>query len=155
MSKLHELETRPVDQGWLDRRVLGGVRVATLCLGGIVLLAAWLRFVNLQALGDGNTYYTAAIESMLQSWKNFFFVAAEPGGSVSVDKPPLGLWLQAISAYFLGVNGFAVMLPQILAGIAAVPVVYHLVKRAFGSWAGSRRWWWPSIATIRWIQRWC
>jgi 4-amino-4-deoxy-L-arabinose transferase-like glycosyltransferase len=81
-------------------------------------------------------YYTAAVESMLQSWKNFFFIAAEPGGSVSVDKPPLGLWLQAASAYFLGVNGFAVMLPQILAGIAAVPVLYHLVKRTFGSWAG-------------------
>src|SRR5215212_4376852 len=73
-----------------------------LALGGIVILAAGLRFANIGAIGEANTYYTAAVRSMLESWHNFFFAAAEPGGSVSVDKPPVGLWLQAISAYFLG-----------------------------------------------------
>jgi len=62
-------------------------------LAAIVLLAAALRFGNLSALGDANHYYTAAVSSMLKSWHNFFFLAAEPGGSVSVDKPPVGLWL--------------------------------------------------------------
>jgi 4-amino-4-deoxy-L-arabinose transferase-like glycosyltransferase len=80
-------------------------------LAAIVALAAGLRFANLGSLGYANHYYTAAIASMLKSWHNFFFVAAEPGGSVSVDKPPLGLWIQAISAYFLGVNGLGVLLP--------------------------------------------
>ncbi|MBK9925133.1 MAG: glycosyltransferase family 39 protein [Anaerolineales bacterium] len=102
----------------------------------IVILAAVLRFANLDAIGYANHYYTAAVTSMLQSWHNFFFVAAEPGGAVSVDKPPLGLWLQAISAYFLGVSGFSVVLPQILAGIFSVIVLYHLVKRSFGTTAG-------------------
>lgn len=102
----------------------------------IVILAAILRFANLDAIGYANHYYTAAVTSMLQSWHNFFYVAAEPGGVVSVDKPPLGLWLQAISAYFLGVSGFSVVLPQILAGIASVIVLYHLVKRSFGTVAG-------------------
>ncbi len=105
-------------------------------LGLIVALAAGLRFANLGAIGYGNHYYSAAVESMLKSWHNFFFVAAEPGGSVSVDKPPVGLWLQAISAYFLGVNGFAVVLPQILAGILSVIVLYHLVQRSFAKAAG-------------------
>ncbi|MEJ2596767.1 MAG: glycosyltransferase family 39 protein [Anaerolineales bacterium] len=105
-------------------------------LAVIVILAAGLRFANLEAIGYGNTYYTAAVKSMLQSWHNFFFVAAEPGGSVSVDKPPLGFWLQAISAYFLGVNGFAVVLPQIIAGLLSVILIYHLVRRSFGSAAG-------------------
>lgn len=105
-------------------------------LAAIVLLAAFLRLSNIQAIGWGNTYYTAAVKSMLQSWHNFFFVAAEPGGSVSVDKPPVGFWLQAISAYFLGVNGFAVVLPQIIAGLLSVVVVYHLVRRSFGTAAG-------------------
>jgi len=108
----------------------------TAVLIGIMLLAAALNFINIEAIGDGNTYYTAAVEAMLQSPSNFFFAAAEPGGSVSVDKPPLGLWLQAISAMFLGVNGFAVALPQILAGIFSVPLVYWLVKRYFGTGAG-------------------
>lgn len=100
-------------------------------LAAIVALAAALRFYNLEALGYANHYYTAGITSMLQSWRNFFFVAAEPGGAVSIDKPPVGLWLQALSAYFLGVNGFAMLLPEILAGLASVAVLYHLVRRSF------------------------
>jgi len=107
-----------------------------IALAAIVALAAALRFANLGALGEANHYYTAAVKSMLLSWHNFFFVAAEPGGSVSVDKPPVGLWLQAVSAYVFGVNGFGVLLPQILAGILSVIVIYHLVRRSFGMAAG-------------------
>jgi 4-amino-4-deoxy-L-arabinose transferase-like glycosyltransferase len=105
-------------------------------LAVIVTLAAVLRFANLGALGYANHYYTAAVASMLKSWHNFFFVAAEPGGSVTVDKPPVGLWIQTLSAYFLGVNGLGVLLPQILAGIMSVLVIYHLVWRSFGRLAG-------------------
>ncbi len=47
-----------------------------LALGAILALAAWLRFANLDAIGQSNAYYTAAVKSMLQSWHNFFFVAA-------------------------------------------------------------------------------
>jgi 4-amino-4-deoxy-L-arabinose transferase-like glycosyltransferase len=107
-----------------------------LALTAIVALAAGLRFANLEALGYANHYYAAAVKSMLQSWHNFFFVAAEPGGAVSVDKPPLGLWLQTISAYFFGLNGFALLLPEIVAGLLSVVVVYHLVRRSFGTVAG-------------------
>ncbi|MBL8154993.1 MAG: glycosyltransferase family 39 protein [Anaerolineae bacterium] len=127
--------TAPERRPWQEIRLLG-VSLPVIALGLIVLLTAALRFINIQAIGDGNLYYTAAIESMLQSPSNFFFVAAEPGGSVSIDKPPVGLWLQAISAMFLGVNGFAVVLPQILAGIISVPILYHLVKRYAGTVAG-------------------
>ena len=105
-------------------------------LAAIGLLAAALRFTNLSALGYGNHYYTAAVVAMLQSWHNFFFVAAEPGGSVSVDKPPVGFWLQTLSAKILGVSGFSVILPEIVAGLLSVFVVYHLVQRKFGAVAG-------------------
>lgn len=107
-----------------------------LALSAIVALAAGLRFANLSALGYVNHYYTAAVASMLQSWHNFFYVAAEPGGAVSVDKPPLGLWIQTISAYFFGVNGFAVLLPEIIAGLLSIILLYHLVRRSFGTAAG-------------------
>jgi 4-amino-4-deoxy-L-arabinose transferase-like glycosyltransferase len=105
-------------------------------VSAVLLLAGWLLFANLASIGNSNEYYTAAVKAMLQSWHNFFFVAAEPGGSVSVDKPPLGLWLETISAYFLGVNGFAVVLPQILAGLGSIVVLYHLVRRKVGVAAG-------------------
>ncbi len=107
-----------------------------IALGAIVLLAVVLRFANLAELGDVNHYYTAAVKSMLQSWHNFFFVAAEPGGSVSVDKPPVGLWLETISAAIFGVNTLGVLLPELLAGILSVILVFHLVRRSFGPVAG-------------------
>lgn len=105
-------------------------------LSAILALAAVLLFSNLGNLGYANAYYTAGVESMLQSWHNFFFVAAEPGGSVSIDKPPVGFWLEAISAHFLGVTGFAVVLPQIIAGLLSIVVIYHLVNRKYGTVAG-------------------
>ncbi|MCA9936561.1 MAG: glycosyltransferase family 39 protein [Ardenticatenaceae bacterium] len=131
------ISSSPLQQtGWLHRRLLPGVTPARLALGGILLLAAFLNFSNLTAVGDANFYYTAAVKSMLQSWHNFFFVAAEPGASVTVDKPPLGLWIEAISAFFLGVNGFAVVLPNILAGLISIPLMYHLTQKYFGTGAG-------------------
>jgi 4-amino-4-deoxy-L-arabinose transferase-like glycosyltransferase len=107
-----------------------------LALSAIVLLAAALRFANLNSLGYANHYYTAAVVSMGKSWHNFLYVAAEPGGSVSVDKPPIGLWLQTLSAKILGVNSLGILLPQILAGVLSVLVLYHLVHRSFGTPAG-------------------
>ncbi len=108
-------------------RILGRVGLAA-----ILLLAAGLRLANLGSLGLANHYYAAALKSMLLSWHNFFFVAAEPGGSVSVDKPPIGLWLQAFSAHFLGVNTLGLLLPQLIAGLLSVVLLYHLVRRQFG-----------------------
>ena len=70
------------------------------------------------------------------SWKNLFFVAAEPGGSITVDKPPLGLWIEAFFAYFLGVSGVSVSLPNILSGIFGIPLLYSMVKKLLGELAG-------------------
>ena len=131
MTTVTSQRTNPV----VNKRVLG-LPLTVILLSGIVLLAAFLRFYNLDALGDGNLYYTAAVESMLDSWHNFFFVSFEPGGSVTVDKPPLGFWIQAGSAALFGVNGFALALPQALAGVLSILVLYALVRRFFGVWPG-------------------
>jgi 4-amino-4-deoxy-L-arabinose transferase-like glycosyltransferase len=105
-------------------------------LAAIILLGAFLRFYHLGAASIGNEYYAAAVKSMLTSWHDFFFVAFEPGGSVSVDKPPLGLWLETVSAYFLGLNGFALAFPNALAGVLSIPLLFSLVKKQFGPLAG-------------------
>lgn len=128
--------TEPHTPSSLERKLTPGITPAHLLVIGVMLLSAVLHFINLQAIGDANTYYTAAVKSMLQSWHNFFFVAAEPGGSVTVDKPPLGLWIEAAFAFALGVEGWVVSLPNILAGIFSVPLLYSLVKRHLGEWAG-------------------
>ena len=105
-------------------------------LGLVVLLGAFLRLYQLGAGGFDNPYYAAAVKSMLTSWHNFFFVSFEPGGSVSVDKPPLGFWIEAASALVLGVNGFALALPNALAGLLSIPLLYRLVRRPFGPAGG-------------------
>lgn len=102
----------------------------------IMILSAALHFWEIDSIGDSNQYYTAAVESMTQSWHNFFYASAEPGGSVTVDKPPLGLQIETLSALLLGVSGFSTVLPNILAGIFGVPLLYHLVKKHFGTVAG-------------------
>jgi 4-amino-4-deoxy-L-arabinose transferase-like glycosyltransferase len=116
---------------WNDRQRW----IVPLLLGIVLLAGACLRFYQLGQAGV-NDYYAATVKSMLVSWKNFFFVAFEPGGSVSVDKPPLGFWIEAASAYFLGVNGFALALPNAVAGVLSIFLVYKLIRRPFGPWAG-------------------
>ncbi|WVE39018.1 glycosyltransferase family 39 protein, partial [Priestia megaterium] len=83
-----------------------------------------------------NAYYTAAVKSMLQSFHNFFYASFDPGGYVTIDKPPVVFWIQTISAKIFGFHGWSVILPQALAGIGSVLLLYVLVKRTFGVWAG-------------------
>ncbi len=105
-------------------------------LAAILLLSAFLGFWRIGQNGYANEYYSAAVRSMLRSWHNFFFVSFDAGGLVSVDKPPLALWLQAASAKVFGFSGWAILLPEALAGVAAVLVLYLLVRRVFGVVAG-------------------
>ncbi len=121
---------------FLSRKLVWAITPAHLLVLAIMLLSVVIHITNLEAIGDANTYYTAAAESMTQSWHNFFFAAAEPGGSVSIDKPPLGLWIEAAFAFVFGVEGWVVSLPNILAGIFSVPVLYLLVKKYMGDIAG-------------------
>ena len=105
-------------------------------LAGILLLTVFLHFFRLEQEGYANLYYAAAVKSMLTSWHNFFFVSFDAGGFVTVDKPPLGLWVQAASAALFGFNGLSLLLPQALAGVLSVLLLYYLVRRTFGPPAG-------------------
>src|SRR6266516_2663013 len=102
----------------------------------VMLVSIFMNFYQLGQNGFGNLYYAAAIRSMLDNWHNFFFVAYDPGGFVSLDKPPLGFWLQAASAKVFGFTPFSLFLPQALAGILSVLLLYYLVRRHFGVVAG-------------------
>lgn len=112
-----------------------GLSWSLLALLAILLVVAALRLVDAASIGDGNTYYTAAIRNMLRSPYNFFFITAD-AGNVTVDKPPVGLWVQALFGLVFGVTGFVLTLPSILAGVLSVAVLYHLVQRSFGKVAG-------------------
>jgi 4-amino-4-deoxy-L-arabinose transferase-like glycosyltransferase len=107
-----------------------------LALGGVLLLAAFLTMFRLDRQGYGNDYYAAAVKSMLLNWHTFFFASFDPAGFVTIDKPPLGYWLQALVARFFGFSGLALLLPQAVAAVLAVALLYALVADYFGTVAG-------------------
>jgi 4-amino-4-deoxy-L-arabinose transferase-like glycosyltransferase len=106
-----------------------------LVLALITAGAAALRLVDLGAVRL-DPFYDAAVRSMGFSWHNFFFGAYEPGGSVSIDKPPIDLWLQVGSVKLLGWGSTSLKLPEALAGTLSVPLLYAAVRRPFGVLAG-------------------
>jgi 4-amino-4-deoxy-L-arabinose transferase-like glycosyltransferase len=106
-----------------------------LALGGILLIAVFMDFYRLGQNGFGS-YYPPAVRSMLDNWHNFFFAAYDPGGFTSLDKPPVGFWFQVLSAKIFGFNAVSILLPQALAGVLSVLLLYYLVRRHFGVMAG-------------------
>jgi len=102
----------------------------------LLVLALLLRLWRLEQNGFGTDYYSAGVRSMMTGWHRFFYNAFDPGGFVSLDKPPVALWIQVLSAKLLGFHGLAVLLPQVLEGVAAVWLLFYLVERRFGSTAG-------------------
>src|SRR5437763_13806227 len=105
-------------------------------LGAVLLISAFFNIFQLDQQGYGNLYYAAGVKSMLTGWKNFFFVSFDPGGFVTVDKPPSGLWMQVASAKIFGFGGLSTLLPEAIAGILSVALLYTLVRRVFGPAAG-------------------
>jgi len=116
-----------------SRRANQSERVA---LAFVLTLAALLRLWHLSQNGFGNTYYAAAVRSISLNGHNALFGAYDPAGFLSVDKPPLILWIQALAVKALGYSPVALHLPQALAGVASVAVLWRLVRGAFGPAAG-------------------
>ncbi|MGH7881817.1 MAG: glycosyltransferase family 39 protein [Candidatus Dormibacteraceae bacterium] len=120
---------------WLRRLALGrpgDPRWARPALWAILVLAAVLYTWALSSNGNANTYYAAAVLSGTKSWKAFFYGALDAQSYITVDKPPLALWVMGLSARLFGFNSWSLLLPQALEGVAAVAVLYTVVRRGFG-----------------------
>jgi 4-amino-4-deoxy-L-arabinose transferase-like glycosyltransferase len=98
----------------------------------ITAAAAVLRLIHIAQVPP-DPFYDAAVKSMTLSWHNFFFGAFEPGGSVSIDKPPVDLWLQVVSVKLLGFSATTLKLPEVLAGTTAVPLLFLAVRRMWST----------------------
>ncbi|WP_416969701.1 glycosyltransferase family 39 protein [Streptomyces sp. 4F14] len=80
-----------------------------------------------------HAFYADAARSMSENWKAFFYGSFDPGNSITLDKLPGFLWPQALSARLFGFHPWALVLPQVLEGMASVLVLHRLVSR----WAGT------------------
>jgi 4-amino-4-deoxy-L-arabinose transferase-like glycosyltransferase len=109
---------------------------AEILLGAILLLSAFLNFWNVWNGGISNAYYASAVRSTLVNPVAGFFNSLDPAGFITVDKPPVGLWVQALFAAVLGFSGWTIILPQALAGIGSVALIYFIISRPFGKPAG-------------------
>ncbi len=109
------------------RRFKDSAPLATLLIfTGVVYL--W----ELSHNGYANSYYAAAVQAGTHSWKAFLFGSLDASNYITVDKPPASLWLMEISSRVFGFSSFSMLLPQALAGIASVGLLYASVKRWFG-----------------------
>jgi 4-amino-4-deoxy-L-arabinose transferase-like glycosyltransferase len=107
-------------------------------LVAVLALAAVLCLWDLTISGNSNTYYAAAVKSASVDWKAWFFGSLDPGSFITVDKPPLSIWMMGLSARIFGFSSFSMLLPDALCTIGAVALLYATVKRAFG----------PAAATV-------
>ncbi|MGW1747643.1 ArnT family glycosyltransferase [Streptomyces sp. NPDC002092] len=90
----------------------------------------------LYAWGIGNAalhpFYGAAIRSMSESWRAFFFGGLDASGSISIDKLPGAFWPDAVSVWLFGPHTWAAALPQVVEGVLTVWLLHRIVR----AWAG-------------------
>jgi len=120
----------------LRRGPVGDPQWARPALLALLLGTALLYFYNLTSSGWANSFYSAAVQAGSESWKAFLFGSSDAGNSITVDKPPASLWVMALSVRLFGLSSFAILMPEVLMGVATVGVVHASVKRHFGAAAG-------------------
>ncbi|MGW4520755.1 glycosyltransferase family 39 protein [Amycolatopsis sp. NPDC004378] len=101
-------------------------------LAGTGLLYLW----DLAKTGWANDFYAMAAQAGTWSWKALFFGSLDPGNVVTVDKPPFSLWIMGLSGRIFGFSSWSLLVPNALAGVASVGLLYLAVRRLSGPGAG-------------------
>lgn len=104
----------------------------------LMLVAAAAAVLYSWRLGEGglHPYYAPAVKSMSVSWRAFFYGGYDPAASITLDKLPGAFMLQALSARVFGFHTWSVLLPQVIAAVATVLVLYLAVRRWQGPVVG-------------------
>lgn len=108
-------------------------RWEVIALAAVLILALVFRLWGLDQSRWGAEYYTAAVRSMAMNWHNFFYAAFDPAAFISINKPPVALWLQVVSVKLFGFHPLSILMPQVLEGAGSVWILFHLVRRRFGA----------------------
>lgn len=99
----------------------------------ILLLNSVLNFWNLSINGWANSYYTAAVQSGTRNPISAFFGSSDWANSITVDKPPLSLWVMEISAWMFGFTPISILAPQALIGVLSTLLIYVIIRRNYSS----------------------
>ncbi|MGF9650256.1 glycosyltransferase family 39 protein [Pseudarthrobacter oxydans] len=109
---------RPEDPIWERPSLLGVLAVNAVLYG-------W----NLGINGWANYFYSAAVQAGSMDAKAFFFGSSDWGNSITVDKPPLSLWVMGASVRLFGFSPLALLLPQVIIGIGTTLLIYLILRR--------------------------
>lgn len=112
---------------------LSALRIELIAL---IAIAGTLNLWSLSQNGWANVFYSAAVRSMSSSSHDFLYASFDPSGVMTVDKPPLSLWIQTLSVELFGFHPLSILVPSALIGVAAAVLVYDLTRRYFGRAAG-------------------
>jgi 4-amino-4-deoxy-L-arabinose transferase-like glycosyltransferase len=99
---------------------------------GLAALAAVVYLFNLTLSGYANTYYSAAALAASKSWSAWFFGSFDAANFITVDKPPLATMLMGLSVRLFGLSSWSILLPEALAGVATVALLFVVVRHSFG-----------------------
>ncbi len=125
-------KVRPEEAKGATKALTSRVRLLLLAVAGLAAVSyAWA--INRDPL---EPYYAAGVRSMAMSWRNFFFGAFDPAGTITLDKLPGAFWVQALTVRIFGFHTWSVVLPQVIEGVVAVFVLYRAVERLMGAAAG-------------------
>ena len=92
-------------------------RMSIVSVVGVSLIALVMNTWRLGLNGLGNQYYTAAAPGDGRQLGQLVLRRPSiPAGFISVDKPPVPLWVTGLSARLFGVNTWSILLPSALAG---------------------------------------
>jgi 4-amino-4-deoxy-L-arabinose transferase-like glycosyltransferase len=101
-------------------------------LAPVLAFSAVLGTERLSQNGYANVFYAAGVKSMLGSLHDFLYASFDPGGLITVDKPPLSLWVQALSAKLFGFSPLSLLLPEAIIGVLGVAALYGALRRPLG-----------------------
>jgi 4-amino-4-deoxy-L-arabinose transferase-like glycosyltransferase len=98
-------------------------------LAGLLVLASVLYSWGLDRNGWANAYYSAAAMAGSEDWTAFFYGSSDPSNAITVDKPPLALWIMSLSVRIFGLNSWSILLPQAVMGVLSVYLLYRMVRK--------------------------
>jgi 4-amino-4-deoxy-L-arabinose transferase-like glycosyltransferase len=140
-------DAAPADDGALRGRAQSSARERTrpslalpswrsalgwVALAPVLALSAVLGTERLSQNGYANVFYAAGVRSMLGSFHDFLYASFDPGGLITVDKPPLSLWVQVLSAKLFGFSHLSLLLPEAVIGVLGVAALYGALRRPLG-----------------------
>lgn len=131
MSESTASRTRRQAAGFAVRSPAPVARWEKVTIAALLLSTAFLYLWKLDQNGWANAFYSAAVQSGEHNFTAFFFGSSDWGNSITVDKPPLSLWVMGLSVRIFGLNSWGFLIPQVIMTLTSTLLIFVLVRRYF------------------------